>query len=108
VPTVTIHYGNWVMLPEQVLKVLGLTTGDRLEVKHAGVTSSCGPPDEQGSQVRSCRARSSRSTRGKTLALFPKSQHPKHPGRRQLEREDGGERNRGAGEAMRLGPTVPL
>jgi antitoxin component of MazEF toxin-antitoxin module len=36
VPTVTIHYSNWVMLPERVLKALGLTTGDRLEVELAG------------------------------------------------------------------------
>jgi antitoxin component of MazEF toxin-antitoxin module len=36
VPTVTIHYGNWVMLPERVLKVLGLTTGDRLDIELAG------------------------------------------------------------------------
>ena len=35
-PTVTIHYGNWVMLPERVLKALGLTTGGRLEVELAG------------------------------------------------------------------------
>ena len=34
-PTVTIHYGNWIMLPERVLKVLGLTTGDRLDVELA-------------------------------------------------------------------------
>jgi antitoxin component of MazEF toxin-antitoxin module len=36
VSTVTIHYGNWIMLPERVLKALGLTTGDRLDIELAG------------------------------------------------------------------------
>jgi antitoxin component of MazEF toxin-antitoxin module len=35
-PTVTIHYDNWVMLPERVLKALGLKTGDRLDIELAG------------------------------------------------------------------------
>lgn len=31
-PSVTIHYDGWLMLPERVRKVLGVGTGDQLEV----------------------------------------------------------------------------
>ena len=76
-PTVTIHHGNWIMLPERVLKALGFTTGDRLQVELAGGDIVLRVVGRAGSQVPSCQARSSRSIRGKTPVHFPKSQHPK-------------------------------
>lgn len=35
-PTVTVHFGSWVQLPERLARSLGLNTGDRLSAELEG------------------------------------------------------------------------